>query len=261
MAKGMALITGASSGIGAELARLCAADGYGLILVARRADRLEQLAAALASGHGVRVRTIASDLADPAAPESIYRQVREETVDILINNAGFGLRGRYDQTDWEAESRLIQVNVIALTHLTKLLVRDMVRRGSGRILNVGSTAAFVPGPLMAMYYASKAFVVSFSEALANEFQGTGISVSVLCPGPTRTEFDATAGIADSNLFHGAAMSAEEVARAGYDAMMAGKPLVIAGFGNRWMMRFSRLAPRTMLAGIARRLNSSAQAVQ
>jgi short-subunit dehydrogenase len=261
MATGMALITGASSGIGAELARLCAADGYGLILVARRGDRLEQLAATLAGERGVRVRTIAADLADPAAPEFIYQQIRGETVEILINNAGFGLRGRYDQTDWEAESRLIQVNMTALAQLTKLLVRDMVRRGSGRILNIGSTAGFVPGPLMAMYYASKAFVVSFSEALANEFQGTGVSVTVLCPGPTRTEFDAAAGIADSNLFHGSAMSAGEVARTGYDAMMTGKAMVIAGARNRWMIRFSRFAPRTMLAGITRRLNSSAQAVQ
>ncbi len=256
MPKGMALITGASSGIGAELAKLCAADGYGLILIARRADRLEQLAAAMSRDFGVTVRTVAADLADPESPATIYRQTRGDVVEILINNAGFGLRGRYDQTDWQAESRLIQVNISALAHLTKLFARDMVQRGSGRILNVGSTAAFVPGPLMAMYYSSKAFVVSFSEALANEFHGTGVSVTVLCPGPTRTEFGDAAGISDSKLFRGSAMSANDVARIGYRAMMSGKAVVIAGARNRIMIFFSRLAPRSILATIAKRLNSS-----
>lgn len=256
MARGMALITGASSGIGAELADLCAADGYGVILVARRADRLEQLAATLGSRHGVPVRTIAADLADPAACAAVYEQTRGERVEILINNAGFGLRGRYDQTDWEAESRLMQVNMIALTHLTKLFVKDMMQRGSGRILNVGSTAAFVPGPLMAMYYASKAFVVSFSLALAKEFEGTGISVTVLCPGPTNTEFVAAAGLTDSKLFRGSAMTARQVAEIGYRAMLAGRAEVIAGARNRWMMLLTRLAPRTLLASVAKRLNSS-----
>jgi uncharacterized protein len=255
MAKGVALITGASSGIGAELADLCAADGYGLILIARRADRLEQLAAALTSRYGVTVRTLAADLADPTAPTAIHQQTRGEPVEILINNAGFGLRGRYDQTDWEAELRLMQVNIIALTHLTKLFVKDMMQRGSGRILNVGSTAAFVPGPLMAMYYASKAFVVSFSHALAKEFEGSGISVTVLCPGPTRTEFVAAAGLTDSNLFRVAAMPARQVAEIGYRAMLAGRAEGISGARNRWMILLTRLAPRTMLAGIAQRLNS------
>ncbi len=261
MAKGMALITGASSGIGAELARLCAADGYGLILIARRTDRLVQLGAELAGAHGVKYRTIAADLAAPDAAAVIYQQTSGETVDILINNAGFGLRGRYDQTDWDAEARLIQVNITALAQLTKLFAKDMVRRGSGRILNVGSTAAFVPGPLMAMYYASKAFVVSFSEALSKEFEGTGVTVTVLCPGPTRTEFDTAAGITDSKLFRGSAMTAQEVARIGYRAMMAGQAEVIAGARNRWMILSTRLAPRTMLATIAKRLNSSEHSLQ
>jgi len=242
VAKGMALITGASSG---------------LILVARREDRLRQLARTLGERHGVAVRTIALDLAESGASEEIHRQTAGDTVEILINNAGFGLRGRYDQTDWNAESRLMDVNMIALAHLTKLFVQDMVGRGSGRILNVGSTAAFVPGPLMAMYYASKAFVVSFSLALAKEFEGTGVSITVLCPGPTTTEFIAAAGIADSKLFRGSAMTAREVAEIGYRAMLAGRPEVIAGARNRWMILLSRLAPRTMLASIAKRLNSSA----
>ena len=261
MAKGAALITGASSGIGAELARLCAGDGYAVILVARRADRLAELAENLVRECGVAARVIAADLADAGAVVALHDQTRGDNVEILINNAGFGLRGAYTETDWEAESRLIQVNMIAVAHLTKLFAKDMLRRGSGRILNVGSTAAFVPGPFMAMYYASKAFVVSLSLAIANELRGTGVSVTVLCPGPTLTEFGAAAGMGDSKLFEGPTMTAAAVARDGYAAMMAGKPEVIAGARNRWMIRLTRLAPRTLLAGITRRLNSSKRSVE
>jgi short-subunit dehydrogenase len=241
VAKGAALITGASSGIGAELARQCAGDGYAVILVARRADRLAELA---------------ENLAEAAAREALHDGTRGDNVEILINNAGFGLRGAYTETYWEAEARLIEVNMTALAHLSKLFAKDMLRSGAGRILNVGSTAAFLPGPFMAMYYASKAFVVSFSLAIANELQGTGVSVTVLCPGPTRTEFDTAAGIRDSKLFEGPVMTAAAVAREGYAAMLAGKPEVIAGARNRWMILLTRLAPRTMLARVTRRLNSS-----
>jgi len=258
MAKGTALVTGASSGIGAELAKLCAADGYNLVLVARREDRLAQLAATLAGTHGIQARVLAADLADPAAPPVIFAQIRGEPIDILINNAGFGLAGPFRQTDWAAESRLLQVNVAALAHLTKLCVPDMVARRTGRILNVASTAAFVPGPFMAMYYASKAFVVSFSHAVASELKGTGVTVTVLCPGPTRTEFEAVAGLGETNLFRGATMTAADTAREGYAAMMAGKAEWIAGARNRWMIRGTRLAPRTILAEVARRLNSRVQ---
>lgn len=257
MAKGTALITGASSGIGAELARLCAADGYSLVLVARSADRLGELAASLAKAHGIEARVLAVDLADPMAPQSIFEQTRRDTVEILINNAGFGLRGPFAETDWSVERRMIQVNVTALAHLTKLFLPEMLGRRSGRILNIASTAAFVPGPFMAVYYASKAFVLSFSESVANEVDGSGVTVTVLCPGPTRTRFGEAAGVGDSKLFKGAQMEAAEVARIGYQAMMAGKVEVIAGARNRWMMLSTRLAPRSMLARITRRLNSSA----
>jgi short-subunit dehydrogenase len=256
VAKGAALITGASSGIGAELARLCAADGYSVILVARRADRLAEMAESLAREFGVRARGVAVDLADAGACQTLRDQTAGDLVEILINNAGFGLRGRYTETDWEAEARMVQVNMTALAHLTKLFAKDMSGRGAGRILNVGSTAAFVPGPFMAVYYASKAFVVSLSLSIADELRGTGVSVTVLCPGPTRTEFETAAGLGDSNLFKGPIMSAAAVAREGYAAMMAGKPEVIAGARNRWMILLTRLAPRTMLARITRRLNSS-----
>ena len=261
MAKGSALITGASSGIGAELAKLCAGDGYPVILVARRTDRLEELAARISQDYHVPARVLAADLADPAACEALFEQTRADGVEILINNAGFGLRGPYVETNWEEEARMLQVNVVALAHLTKLFAGEMRRRGSGRILNVASIAGFVPGPFMAVYYASKAFVVSFSLAVANELAGTGLTVTVLCPGATRTEFDKGAGISGSRLFEGPVMTAAEVARQGYAAMLAGKPEVIAGARNRWMMRMARLAPRTMQAAMTRRLNSSPHGVQ
>jgi uncharacterized protein len=257
MAKGTALITGASSGIGAELAKLCAADGYGVTLVARHAQALENLAQRLSRDYGVRTQLIPADLADPAAPLTIFGQTRAEPFDILINNAGFGLRGAFAETDWSTEARMIQVNVVALAHLTKLFLPEMLRRGSGRILNVASTAAFVPGPCMAVYYATKAFVASFSHSIANETRGSGVSVTVLCPGPTRTGFERVAGAESSNLFREHVMTAAEVAREGYQAMMEGRAEVIAGARNRWMILGSRLAPRTLLAAMTRRLNSDA----
>ena len=186
MARGTALVTGASAGLGAEFARLCAADGYDVVLVARSAPRLAALAASLASTYSVKARPLVADLSSPAAPPEIFAQMSGTPVDLLINNAGFGVRGAYAETDWARESSLMQVNMVSLAHLTKLFLPEMLRRRSGRILNVASTAAFVPGPFMAVYYASKAFVLSFSEALSNEVEGTGVSVTVLCPGPTRT---------------------------------------------------------------------------
>ena len=254
MAAGTALVTGASAGLGAEFAKLCAAGGYDVVLVARTASRLDQLAADLVKTYGVDARPIAADLADPAAPPAIFAQLAGKPVDILINNAGFGVRGPYAETDWARDSGLMQVNMAALAHLTKLFLPEMIRLRTGRILNIASTAAFVPGPFMALYYASKAFVLSFSEALANEVQGAGVTVTVLCPGPTRTEFAQAAGIGDSDLFHGRTMGAAEVARIGYDAMMAGKSSVIAGARNRWMIRGTRLVARSFAAAQTRKLN-------
>ncbi len=254
MAQGTALVTGASAGLGAEFAKLCAAGGYDVVLVARSAARLADLGANLAKTYGVKARPLVADLANPAAPPEIFAQLAGTPVDLLINNAGFGVRGPYTETDWARESGLMQVNMVALAHLTKLFLPEMVRRRSGQILNVASTAAFVSGPFMALYYASKAFVLSFSEALSREVEGTGVSVTVLCPGATRTEFAEAAGLADSALFHGPTMGAAEVARVGYDAMMAGKSSVIAGARNRWMIRGLRLVPRTFAAAQAGKLN-------
>jgi uncharacterized protein len=258
MAKGVALITGASSGIGAELATLCAAAGYDLVLVARSAVTLEAMAAALSRTHGVRARALPADLSDPGAPPAIFKALAGHAPEILINNAGFGLRGAFAETEWEADARLMQVNMVALAHLTKLFLPAMLARRSGRILNVASTAAFVPGPFMALYYASKAVVLSLSDAIANEVRGSGVTVTALCPGATSTGFSSAAGLSDSRLFRGRAMTAAEVARQGYDAMMAGKVEWITGARNRWMLLGARLAPRTMLANIARGLNSSVQ---
>jgi short-subunit dehydrogenase len=258
VARGSALVTGASAGLGTEFAKLCAANGYDVVLVARSASRLELLAAELVKSNGVKARPLVADLADPSAPPAIFSQLSAELsatpIDILINNAGFGVRGPFTETDWARESSLLQVNMVALAHLTKLFLPGMVRRRTGRILNVVSTAAFVPGPFMAVYYASKAFVLSFSESLANEMEGTGVTVTAVCPGPTRTEFAQAAGITDSHLFHGPTMEAAEVARIGWDAMMAGKSSVIAGARNRWMIRGTRLVPRSFVAARTRRLN-------
>ncbi len=254
MGVGTALITGASSGIGAELARLCAAAGYDLILAARRTDRLTELGSQLAAAHRVQSRAVAADLSDAAAPDALFGAVRGTGIDILINNAGLATHGRYWETDWNRQAALLQVNMMAPAHLTRLFLPEMVRRGSGRVLQVASTAAFVPGPLMATYYASKAFLVSFSEAIANELKGTGVSMTVLCPGPTRTEFFEVNALEKTPLASGGAMSAEAVAREGYRAMMRGEAEVIAGARNRWLMRGARLAPRGMLADVTRRLN-------
>ena len=254
MAAGTALITGASSGIGRELAKLCAAGGFDVILAARRTERLEDLAAELGTAHRVAARPLQADLSDPEAPGRLFDQLAGKPIDLLVNNAGFGLRGPFAETDWEAERRMIEVNMTAPAHLTKLFLPAMLQRGSGRILNVASIAGFVPGPFLAMYYASKAFLVSFSHAVANEVKGSGVTVTVLCPGPTRTEFEEAAGVEGSKLFQGDVMSAEAVARVGYDAMMAGKAEVISGTRNRWMMLGARLAPRSMLAEITRGKN-------
>lgn len=251
-----ALITGASAGIGEQLARLFAAHRYDLVLVARSADKLQSLSAELALAHGIQARSLAADLADPGAPPQLFQALQGVDIDVLVNNAGFGARGPYAELDYQVEARMIQVNVAALAHLTRLFLPGMLARRNGKILNVASTAAYVPGPFMAVYYASKAFVLSFSEALAEEVQGSGVTVTALIPGPTETNFAATAGTQDSRLFRTASvMSAAAVARVGFDGLMAGKRVAIAGASNRLTVFSTRLAPRTMLAKITRKLNS------
>ncbi len=253
-----ALITGASGGIGEELARLFAAHKHDLVLVARSQDKLQSLSAELSRGHGIQALALAADLADPAEPPRLYRAIEDQgiVIDALVNNAGFGARGAYAEIDYEVEARMMQVNIVALAHLTRLFLPGMLARRQGKILNVASTAAFVPGPFMAVYYASKAFVLSFSEALAEETRGTGVSVTTLIPGATATNFAATAGNQDTLVFRGGlVMSAAAVAQVGYDGLMSGKRLAIAGWSNKLTALSTRTAPRALLAKIARRLNT------
>jgi len=251
---GTALITGASSGIGLELARLFARDGYDLVLVARRGDRLEQLKGELERWHGIRVQATLADLADPAAPAEVVRRLGDAglVVDVLVNNAGSGMAGPLATTDTETIRGMLRVNVEALTQLTRLLLPGMLERRRGRILNVASTAGFVPGPLMAVYYASKAYVISFSEALAEELRGSGVTVTVLCPGPTRTEFQTVARMDSARLFRlPGVMDAEPVARAAYAGLMRGRRMVVPGLMNRALPFVVRFSPRGMVARVSR----------
>jgi uncharacterized protein len=254
-----ALVTGASSGIGLELASLAAQDGQDLVLVSRQRERLETVGRGLAEEYGVRVSVLAKDLSDPSAPAEIARELGDRgiAVDVLVNNAGAGVFGLFAETSLDRELEIIQLNVTALTHLTKLFLAGMRARRKGWILNVSSTAAFQPGPLMAVYYATKAYVLSFSEALANECAGTGVHVTTLCPGPTRTEFQQRAGFQPMSIVQTRLVpSAAEAARAGWEGMKRGKRLVIPGFLNRVLVQAERFTPRQMVTAAARRMQES-----
>jgi len=251
-----ALITGASAGIGREFAKIFAREGYQLILVARNTQALSELADSLKKEHGISVRTMAKDLSRPETPEEIYEELRDDSlaIDVLVNNAGAGVGGLFKDTDLSAELSTIQLNLASLTHLTKLFLRDMLKRRSGKILNVSSTAAFQPGPTMAVYYATKAYVLSFSEALAEELRGTGVTVTCLCPGPTETGFQTRAGISGIRLLKFRTMDASTVARQGYEAFIKGKTLVIPGIFNRLFAFSVRLIPRRLITWAVRWLH-------
>jgi len=250
-----ALITGASFGIGLELARIFAREGYGLVLVARSADKLRQLAAELEKAHGTRSLILAADLTDPGAAAYVLDQTARADIqlDVLVNNAGFGQYGLFAENDLEQCLQQIQLNVTTLTHLTRLCLPAMIERKSGRILNVASTAAFQPGPLMAVYFATKAYVLHFSEALSNELQGSGITVTCLCPGATATEFHKRAKATGMRMLRTGSMDARTVAEDGYRAMIAGKPVVISGFGNWLVAQSVRFSPRRLVTAIARKI--------
>ncbi len=253
------LITGASGGIGYELAKLFAHDHYNLVLVARSADKLAQIASEL-QAHGVTVKIIALDLAEPPAPKFLFDQLQRESiaVDILINNAGFGVFGEFAQIPEEEILGQIDLNIRALTELTRWFLPPMIARRGGRIMNVASTAGFQPGPLMAVYYATKAYVISFSEAIANEVRNTGVTVTCFCPGATHTGFAARAGVDKSRLFKLGAMSAEKVARDGYRAMMQGRTLAISGAHNWLVAQSTRFAPRRMVTAVSRWISEQAK---
>jgi short-subunit dehydrogenase len=251
-----ALITGASTGIGLELARLFARNRKSLVIVARDDAKLQEVARELMSGGASGVRTIPADLSKPSSPVAICDALRGEPVHYLINNAGFGLGGAFKDTDLQVELDMLQVNIVSLVHLTKLMLPEMVARRHGRIMNVASTAAFQPGPFMAIYYASKAFVLSFTEAIAEELRGSGVTVTALCPGPTASEFQKRAKIQDTALFRRKAMgmmTARKVAEVGYRGMMAGKVVVIPGLLNKTGVQAVRIGPRAIVRRISRKL--------
>lgn len=251
--KTTALITGASLGIGRELARVFARQGHDLVLVARSRGRLEELKAELEPKYQIHASVLVSDLSVPGACGELFGKVRDLGlhVDYLVNNAGIGLHGPFQENELFREMEMIQINITALTELSKLFLPGMIREKRGGILNVASTAAFQPGPLMAVYYATKAYVLFLSEAMHEELRGSGVTVTTLCPGPTRSEFQERAGIGHVKLFTYAAMAPEPVAEAGYRGLMRGKSLVIPGFLNQLTAFSTRLSPRWLLPRIVR----------
>ena len=250
-----ALVTGASTGIGRDLAELLARDGFHLLLVARSAEALERVAAQLSTTYAVSCDAFPADLARRDERERLaVRLSAGAPVDVLINNAGIGVHGYFHETDIERELQLVDLNVAALTHVTKMVLPAMLARRSGRIMHVGSVASFVPGPLMAVYYASKAYALSFSEGLSEELAGTGVTATALCPGPTTTNFQTSAGLHASAPPGGSApMTSMAVAEIGYRAMLAGRRAVVPGARNKIIVLASRLLPRRAMASMVRRV--------
>lgn len=247
-----ALVTGASSGLGAEFARELAALGCNLVLTARREDRLEQLRAELIDRFCVSVKTIPLDLFDPRAPQTLYDQIQQAgiAIDVLVNNAGFGLYGKFLEVDWQREGELLQINVLALSHLTRLFVPDMVRRKFGFVLNVASNGAYQATPLYAIYAASKSFVLHFSEALSYELRDTGVNCTALSPATVLTEFHQVAGKSVDSLYvRFTKMQGAAVARKGIQAMLQGKPSLVPGWKIALLAWTSQRAPRRLSTAI------------
>jgi uncharacterized protein len=255
-----ALITGASNGIGLELAKIHASKGGDLVLVARNKSKLDELKAELESSFKIKVYIIGKDLSAPNAAQEVYDETNEQSikVDYLINNAGFGDFGMFVETAWDKELQMINLNITTLTQFTKLYLQDMVARKSGKIMNVASTAAFQSGPTMAVYYATKAYVLSFSEAIDNEVRDKGVTVTTLCPGATESGFQAAAAMEESALVKGKKLpTAAEVAEYGYAAMMKGKTVAIHGLMNYIMANSVRFTPRAIVVKLTRKLQDKA----
>lgn len=254
-----ALITGASGGIGYELAKLFAEDGYNVILIARNAQKLNEIAKDFEQKYRIIAKVIAKDLSIPSAPDEIFTELQQEriTVNVLVNNAGFASYGLFHELDLAAQLQMLQVNIVCLTNLTHLFLKDMVKQRSGKILNLASTAAFQPGPLMAVYYATKAYVLSFSEAIANELEDTGVSVTALCPGPTESGFQQRAAMEDSKLVSGQKiMDAETVAKIGYRGLMENKTVIVPGVKNKILAESVRFTPRKLVTKLVRNMQES-----
>ena len=252
-----ALITGASSGIGLELAKIFAQSGHNLILVARSESKLNKLREELVQQHSVHVEMIIADLAKADAAAQLVDEVnkRKLVVDILINNAGFGELGKFSEISTDRQINMIQLNVVTLVHLTRLLLPEMLKRKSGGILNVGSTAAFQPGPNMAVYYATKAFVLSFSEAIHEELQGSGVKVVCLSPGPTETGFGKDSGLDKAKMFTANVMSAAKVASVGAKAFESNRAIAVPGWKNWLGTLLTRVAPRAITRKLVKKLQS------
>lgn len=254
----VALVTGASSGIGREIARLLAARGFDLVLVARRRDRLETLAAELLDAHGVAATVVVADLARDDGADLVVDEIERRSleVDFLSNSAGLGHFGQYVETDPAQEQDMVHVDLVSLTRLTKRILPGMVARGRGRILNVSSTAAFFPGPLMAVYFACKAYVLSYSVALADETRGTGVTVTCLCSGPFLSEFQSVAGTDRSKLQQNSVLlTVGRAAAEGVEAAFAGKAVHVPGVANKVLAFASRFFPRGFLARATRRVQA------
>ena len=259
--KNYTLITGASSGLGYEFCKLFAKDGNNLVLVARRKELLDKYASELSAKYGISVRVIAKDLSLEKSPDEIFNTLRTENIKLsaLINNAGFGYKGSFEEIRLDIDMDMIKVNMLCLVKMTKLFLNDIIESNDGGILNVASTAAFQPGPFMAVYFATKAFVLSFSESLAEELSKTDVIVSTLCPGPTKTEFQGRANMNEAVLFESKlipVMSAESVAKKGYEGFIKKKRVVIPGIFNEIGVNISKITPTKLTTKIIGLLNKN-----
>lgn len=251
------LITGAAAGLGYEFSKLAIADDYDLILIDVDTEKLVAVKSELEKSNSKKVTIISKDLCKPNSADEIYAEIKHENVEMLINNAGFGVFGEFSKTDWQREENMMNLHMLTSTHLTKLVIKDMVSAKKGKILNVSSLAAFQPGPLMAIYYASKSFLLSFTEAVAREIRGSGVSISVLCPGPTKTNFQST--VSENTSENKIAMnmaSVKEVASCGYKAFKKGKIVIIPGLMNQFLAFLPRILPRNMAASIVYKIQLS-----
>jgi len=244
------LITGGAAGLGYEFAKLASADGFDLILIDIDSEKLADAKKELEKLYNLKVTILYKDLSKQKIADEIYEEIKDEKIEMLINNAGFGVFGEFSKTDWQREENMMNLHMLTSTHLTKLVIKDMLNANKGEILNVSSLAAFQPGPLMAIYYASKAFLLFFTEAVAREIRGSGVSISVLCPGPTKTNFQSTVSENTSENKIAVNMAGvEAVASYGYKAFNKGKIVIIPGVMNKFLAFLPRLLPRNTAASI------------
>lgn len=251
------LITGAAAGLGYEFSKLAIADDYDLILIDIDTDKLKEVKKKLEKSNSQKVTIFSKDLCKPNIANEIYAEIKGENVEMLINNAGFGVFGEFCKTNWQREENMMNLHMLTSTHLTKLVIKDMVNAKKGKILNVSSLAAFQPGPLMAIYYASKSFLLSFTEAVAREIRGSGVSISVLCPGPTKTNFQST--VSENTSENKIAVNMANcitVANYGYKAFKKGKTVIIPGFMNQFLAFLPRILPRNTAASIVYKIQMS-----